>query len=146
MPDPYDGARQVEIKQRKEEAEALQGRAPFVSASKSLDFFDGHKRVASSKAYTEDPRVPERVPKPSEFQPLGAAFYPAKAPTSGWQGAFNKFPLYIEDPLDEKMKLAKAEAEAAKNVGAAPFKPTSKPFTTPQPSIVFHTVGPKPMS
>ena len=42
------------------------------------------------------------------------------------------------------MKLAKQEAEAAENV-ARSFA-TSKPFTTPQPSIVFKTFGPQPMS
>lgn len=146
-PDPYDSARQAEISERKKGSEALQGRPPFSSASKSLDFFDGHKRVASSAVYTEDPRVPERPKPKSEFAPVAdRPFYPARGPRSGWQGAMNKFPVYLPDPLEEKMKLAKQEAEAAKNVGAAPFKPTSKPFTTPQPSIVFKTFGPQPMS
>ena len=91
--------------------------------------------------------MPERPKPKSEFAPVAdRPFYPARGPRSGWQGAMNKFPVYLPDPLEEKMKLAKQEAEAAKNVGAAPFKPTSKPFTTPQPSIVFKTFGPQPMS
>ena len=48
--------------------------------------------------------------------------------------------------LEEKLKAAKAAAAAARIEGQAPFKPTSKPHTTPTPSIVFHTAGPKPMS
>ena len=47
----------------------------------------------------------------------------------------------MEDPLEEKMKLAKAAAAAAKLDGVAPFKPTSKPFSTPTPSIVFKVAG-----
>ena len=49
-----------------------------------------------------------------------------------------------QDPLEEKMKLAKAAAAAARREGAAPFKPTSKPYTTPCPSILFHTPGGSP--
>ena len=91
--------------------------------------------------------IPKREAKASEFAPVSErAFYPSRAPRSGPLGTFTKFPEYKEDPLEEKMKIAKAAAEAAKNVGAAPFKPTSKPHTTPTPSIAFHTVGPKPMS
>ena len=74
------------------------------------------------------------------------AFYPSRAPRSGPQGTFTKFPEYLPDPLEEKLKKAKEEAAKARIVGAAPFKPTSKPHTTPMPSIVFHITGPKPMS
>ena len=103
--------------------------------------------MASSKLFTEDPIIPKREEKVTEFQNVSErAFYPSRAPKSGPLGTFNKFPEYKEDPLEEKMKLAKAAAAEARLVGAAPFKPTSKPHTTPTPSIVFHTVGPKPMS
>ena len=55
--------------------------------SHSLDFFDGyreHARVATSKIFTEEPRVPERKAKESEFKPIvERAFYPARAPRSG---------------------------------------------------------------
>ena len=62
MPDPYDMAKQVEAAQRaaaKEAGGALGERPAFKSVSHALDFFDGHRFVASSKVYTEDPRVPE---------------------------------------------------------------------------------------
>jgi len=143
-PDPYDLARQKESAERKANAEALLGRAPFKSMSHAVDFFDGHGRVASSKTYTEDPRIPERPPAPKPEASEQRAFYPSRAPRSGPQGTFNKFPEYKEDPLEEKLKLAKAAAEAARQVGSVPFKPTSKPHTTPTPSISFHIVGPKP--
>ena len=57
-----------------------------------------------------------------------------------------QFPEYKEDPLEEKMKAAKAAAAAARVAGAAPFKPTSRPHTTPTPSIMFHAAGPQPAS
>ena len=93
--------------------------------------------------FTENPRVPERAPPPAEPPPVSdKPFYPSKAPTSGPQGTFNKFPKYIEDPLDVKMKAAKAAADALKREGLQPFKPTSKPFSTPTPTIMFHVTGP----
>ena len=143
--DPYDLARQKEKADRQKDQEALQGRAPFKTMSHALDFFDAHGKVASSKVYTEDPIIPKKPDPPPEAPPVSErAFYPSRAPRSGPLGTFNKFPEYKEDPLEEKLKLAKAAAEAARAVGAAPFKPTSKPHTTPTPSIVFHTAGPKP--
>jgi hypothetical protein len=143
VPDPYDLARQKEMADRKAGAEMMEGRAPFRSVSHACDFFDGCKGVASSKIYSEDPRVPERKPKEPDFLPVTErAFFPSAAPKSGPLGTFAKFPKYMEDPLEEKMKLAKAAAAEAANVGAAPFKPTSKPHTTPTPSILFHTAGP----
>ena len=82
---------------------------------------------------------------PAEAPPVSErAFYPSKAPKSGPLGTFTPFPPYKEDPLEEKMKLAKEAALQARLVGGAPFKPTSKPHTTPTPSIIFHTAGPKP--
>jgi len=109
----------------------------------ALDFFDGHGRVASSSVYTENPRGPERPPPPAEAPPVSdKPFYPSKAPTSGPQGAFSKFPKYIEDPLDLKVKAAKEAAKTLERDGLAPFKPTSKPFSTRTPTIMFHIVGP----
>jgi len=150
--DPYDLARQKESAERKANADALMGRPPFKTMSHALDFFDqpganGHARVSSSKMFTEDPRVPERKPEAkTESAVSERAFYPSRAPRSGPQGTFSKFPEYKEDPLEEKIKLAQAAAAAARMVGAAPFKPTSKPHSTRQPSIAFRIVGPKPMS
>ena len=77
-------------------------------------------------------------PPPAEAPPVSErAFYPSRAPRSGPLGTFNKFPPYIEDPLSEKMKLAKAAAAAARLEGVAPFKPTGRGYSTPTPSIVF---------
>ena len=141
--DPYDAARKKEQEDRVKDIEALQGRPPFKSMSKAVDFFDGHGRVASSKAYTEDPRVPERPAKPPEFTNVSdRPFFPAQAPKSGPQGTFNKFPEYKEDPLHLKVEAAKKAAEEARAVGDRPFKPTGKPHSTPTPSILFHTPGP----
>lgn len=143
--DPYDAARQKEQQQRQKDIEALQGRPAFKSMSRSLDFFDGKPKVASSQLYTEDPRVPERPPPPPAAAAVSErAFYPARAPRSGPQGTFNKFPEYKEDPLHLKLQKAKEEAAAARREGAAPFKPTGNPHTTPTPTIAFHIVGPKP--
>ena len=123
--DPYDAARKKEQEDRVKDIEALQGRPPFKSMSKAVDFFDGHGRVASSKAYTEDPRVPERPAKPPEFTNVSdRPFFPAQAPKSGPQGTFNKFPEYKEDPLHLKVEAAKKAAEEARAVGDRPFKPT----------------------
>ena len=142
--DPYDLARQKESTERKENHEQLMGRPPFKTMSHSVDFFDAHGRVASSKVYTEEPRIPPRPDPPAEAPPVSErAFYPSKAPKSGPLGTLTPFPAYKEDPLEEKMKLAKEAALQARLVGVAPFKPTSKPHSTPTPSIVFHTAGPK---
>jgi len=142
--DPYDMARQYEKAERQANEVAIQGRPPFRTVSKSVDFFDGKKGVAASGVYTEEPRMPERAPPAaSEFKVVGGPFYPAKAPKSGKQGTFNKFPEYKEDPLDEKLKAAKAAAEAAKAVNSNPFKPPAKPKTMPQKSILFHQPGPQ---
>ena len=114
---------------------------------KAIDFFDGHGRVASSKAFTEDPRVPERpAPPPEKGNVSEVPFKPARAPRSGPQATFNKFPVYMDDPEHLKQAARKAEAEAARAVGEQPFKPTGPPHSTPTPSIVFHTTGPKPTS
>jgi len=149
-PDPYDLPRQREIAERKANSEALQGRPAFKQMSHSLDFFDTHKehaRVATSKIFTEDPIIPKREAKVSTFANVSdKAFYPSRAPRSGPLGTFEKFPVYKEDPLEEKMKVAKAAAAEARIAGAAPFKPTSKPFTTPCPTIMFHIPGAKPTS
>ena len=103
--------------------------------------------VASSAIFAENPRLPERPPPAPYGQNVtDRPFFPAQAPRSGPQGTFNKFPVYMEDPLHLKVEAAKAAAAAASAVGAAPFKPTGKPHTTPTPSIVFHTVGPKASS
>ena len=143
--DEYDLARQKESSERKASAESLLGRAPFKTVSHALDFFDAHNRVASSKLFTEDPRIPARPPPaPTGQNVVERAFYPSRAPRSGPLGTFTKFPEYLPDPLEEKMKAAKEAAAAARLVGAAPFKPTSKPHTTRTPSIVFHTAGPSP--
>ena len=72
-----------------------------------------------------------------------AAFYPSRAPRSGPLGTFTKFPEYIEDPLEEKMKVAREAAKAAR-INSTPFKPTSKPKTSPSRTIIFHTKGLKP--
>lgn len=144
VPDPYDLARQKELAMAKEHTEAMLGRAPMKTMSKAVDFFDQKKdRVASSLTYTEDPRVPERPPKEgSPFKNVSdAPFKPARAPRSGPQGTFNKFPEYKEDPWDLKIKKAQEEAAANRREGAAPFKPTGNPHTTPNPSIVFHVPG-----
>lgn len=147
MSDPYDLAQKKERADRQAAAATMEGKAPFKTMTHALDFFDSWPRVASSKVWTEEPRVPERKPKESEFAPVAErAFYPARAPRSGPLGTFLPFPKYMEDPLEEKMKLAKAAAAAAKLDGIAPFKPTGKPHSTPSPSIVFHTIGPKPTS
>jgi len=142
--DPYDMARQYENAERKFNNEAIAGRPPFRTVSHSLDFFDHKKGVASSAVFTEEPRIPERAPKEDEGKPVSTApFYPAKAPKSGHQGTFNKFPAYKEDPLDEKLKAAKAAAEAARAIIGNPFKPPQKPKTCPTKSILFHQPGPQ---
>jgi len=144
--DPYDLARQKESSERKANAAAMEGRPAFKTMSHSLDFFDSQARVSSSKIWTEDPIVKPREVTVTEFKNVtDRAFYPSRAPRSGPLGTFNKFPEYKEDPLDEKMKAAKAAAAAARTEGA-PFKPTSKPHTTPTPTNVIHTNGPKPKS
>ena len=77
--------------------EASLGRPPFRTVSHAVDFFDAKKGVASSAVFTEEPRVPDRDPKDSgsEFKPVGGPFYPSKAPRSGKQGTFTKFPEYL---------------------------------------------------
>jgi hypothetical protein len=136
--DPYELAQKAEKAERLKEMEAIAGRPPLKPMSHAVDFFDGFGRVAASKVYTEDPIIPKKPPPPAEAPPVSErAFYPSRAPRSGPLGTFNKFPPYIEDPLSEKMKLAKAAAAAARLEGVAPFKPTGRGYSTPTPSIVF---------
>mmetsp|Transcript_2792 Transcript_2792/g.7807 ORF Transcript_2792/g.7807 Transcript_2792/m.7807 type:complete len:334 (-) Transcript_2792:359-1360(-) len=140
--DPYDNSRQKEREMAKADAEAIAGRPAYKTMDKSLDFFDSHRRVAASKVYMEEPRVPERPPKESpgkaNYVDHGRAFFPAKAPRSGPQATFNKFPVYIEDPLHLKIKAAQEEAAKHKIEGLAPFKPTGNAYSVPCPSIVFN--------
>jgi len=142
--DPYDMARQYENAERKFNQEAVAGRPPFRTVSHSLDFFDAKKGVASSQIFTEEPRMPDKPKKEDDGKPVsGAPFYPSRAPKSGHVGTFNKFPLYMEDPLDLKLKAARAAAEAARAVNSNPFKPPQKPKTCPTRSILFHQPGPQ---
>lgn len=134
--DPYDLARQAERQERKFNMEAIAGRPAFKTVSHSVDFFDGKRTVAASAVYTEEPRMPERPAAPKEEPISGAAFYPARAPKSGPLGTFMKFPEYKEDPLEEKLKAAKLAAADAR-ISTVPFKPTSKPKSSPSKSIIF---------
>jgi hypothetical protein len=110
---------------------------------RAIDFFDTKPKVASSEVYTENPRLPERPPPPPELPPVSERpFYPSRAPRSGPQGTFSKFPEYKEDPLDLKVKAAKEAAAALKREGLAPFKPNGNIYSVPTPTIVFHAVGP----
>uniref|UniRef100_A0A7S3BTE4 Cilia-and flagella-associated protein 96 n=1 Tax=Haptolina ericina TaxID=156174 RepID=A0A7S3BTE4_9EUKA len=143
--DPYDAARQYEKRERMLNEEASLGRPPFRTVSHAVDFFDAKKGVASSAVFTEEPRVPDRDPKDSgsEFKPVGGPFYPSKAPRSGKQGTFTKFPEYLPDPLEEKLKAAKEAAQAARASIGGPFKPPQKPKTCPTKTIIFHQPGPQ---
>jgi len=144
--DEYDRARQKEQAERKENVARTGERPAFKTMSSANDFFDQtHRAVSSSKVFTEDPRIPQKDNKVAEMPNVSdKPFYPSRFPRSGPQGTFEKFPVYKEDPLEEKIKIAKEAAAAARVVGAAPFKPTSKPYTTPCPSIAFHVSGPTP--
>lgn len=141
LTDEYDRAHKLEQAERKKHEAARLGRAPFRTMSRSLDFFDSHKSVSSSKIYTEDPRMPERASKTAGESPgKGAPFYPSRAPRSGRQGTFEKFPPYQEDPLEEKLKRTQQEVQSARIKGPA-FRPTSKPKTVRTPSILFRQPG-----
>jgi len=77
--------------------------------------------------------------------PLGkpvsdAPFFPAKAPKSGPQATFNKFPVYMEDPAHLKLKAAQEEAAKHPVIGA-PFKPTGPSGAACTPSVMFHVPG-----
>jgi len=141
--DPYDLARQKEQADRKASSEALLGRPPFLSMRHAVDFFDGKAHLASSEVFTENPRLPEKPKPPEGPGPITTTpFFPSKAPKSGPQGTFNKFPEYKEDPLHLKVKAAKEAAAKERIAGAAPFKLGSPaPFSVPQPTIVFHVPG-----
>jgi len=142
MDDPYSRAHDLEIAELKHHEEMRNNRPPFRTMSRSVDFFDSHQRVAASKVYTEDPIMPAHEEKPSSAgaNVSSAPFYPARAPRSGPQGTFQKFPEYREDPLEEKIKATRAAIEATKVTGA-PFKPTSNPKTMRTQSVLFHQPG-----
>ena len=143
--DPYDAARLKEKEMMAKDTEAIAGRPAYKTMSHSVDFFDQPTYTcASSAIFTENPRLPERPPKSTvvgKYAEHDRAFRPAQAPKSGPQGTFEKFPKYIEDPLDLKIKEAKEEAAKNRIEGAAPFKPTGTGNSIPQPSILFHTYG-----
>jgi len=141
--DPYDLARQKEQADRKAGTDKLLGRPPFLSMRHAVDFFDGKPHLASSEVFTENPRIPEKPPPPPAAAPISTTpFFPSKAPKSGPQGTFNKFPEYKEDPLHLKIEAAKKAAAEQRIAGAAPFKLGSPaPYTVPTPTIVFHVPG-----
>jgi len=140
LDDPYSLASDAERAQRKHTAEMRAGRPPFRSMSRSLDFFDCQPKVAASLVYTEDPMMPAK-PEPEKAEAISLKpFYPSKAPSSGPQGTFMKFPEYKEDPLDLKLKALAEEVAAAKRTGPA-FKPPSKPKSMRVTSVLFHEAG-----
>lgn len=138
--DPYELMQQKANEMHKEGMEAMLGRPPLVSMSHALDFIDGKRRVAAPEILTENPRLPERAPKPEPPPISTQPFFPAKAPKSGPQATFNKFPVYMADPAHLKLKAA--QEEMAKNpVMGAPFKPTGPSGAACTPSIAFHVPG-----
>jgi len=140
MNDPYDLAHDAEKAEQKHHEAMRSGRPPFRTMSRSLDFFDSHPKVAASKVYTEDPPVPAKPEAAKEEAKPMAPFYPSKAPKSGPQGTFEKFPEYHPDPLDLKIKAVQEEVAKARPTGA-PFKPTSKPKSMRTTSVLFHEPG-----
>jgi len=138
--DPYGMAHEKELEMHRAGLEMIAGRPPMSTMCHAMDFIDGKKRVAAPEIFTENPRLPER-PKPPEPQPISSVpFFPAKAPSSGPQGTFHKFPVYIEDPAHLKLKAAQEEAAKHPVIGA-PFKPTGPSGGAPTPSIKFHVPG-----
>jgi len=139
-PDPYDLARQFEREERKFNAKKGEGRPPYKTMGHSYDYFDSHEKVAAPKGLTEDPRMPDKPPPESKAPPITVPFYPPQAPREGKLGTFGKFPQYMDDPLDEKMKAAREQAEKEKITTAA-FKPGAGSKSTPTKSIAFHQPG-----
>lgn len=139
--DPYSAAHDKEKEMAKAGNEASLGRPPWSGKSHALDFIDGKRRVAAPEIFTENPRVPERPATAPAFQPVSEApWKPSKAPSSGAQATFNKFPKYMEDPAH--LKLQAYREEAAKHpVLGAPFKPTGPSSANCTPSIAFHVPG-----
>ena len=115
----------------------------------SLDFFDGHKNVAAPKGLTEDPRIPDK-PAQGEAPPKaqGAPFYPARGPRSGSGsphvlgplGTFQKFPEYMDDPLEAKLAAAR-EAAAAIQLSGGAWKPSYRGKSSPTKTVLFHEPG-----
>merc|ERR1719240_1152457 len=104
-------AHEKEVAMAKEGRDAMLGRPPLVPMSHALDFIDGKKRVAAPEIFTENPRVPERPATAPAFQPVSEApWKPSKAPSSGAQATFNKFPKYMEDPAHLKLQAYREEA------------------------------------
>lgn len=60
---------------------------------------------------------------------IPVAFVPSHPARSGLYSTINKFPVHIADPLDEKIKEAKAKkkAEMDKLEGKEPFRPSAFP-------------------
>lgn len=139
-PDPYDLARQFEREERKFNAAKGAGRPPYKTMGHSCDYFDSHDRVAAPKGLTEDPRMPDKPPPDSKPPAITVPFYASQAPRKGKLGTFGKFPQYMDDPLEEKIKAARAQAEKEKITTAA-FRPTSPSKSTPSKSILFHQPG-----
>ena len=141
-PDPYDLARQYERAERAFNKERLASRPAYKTMSHSLDFFDGYKSVASRKIL-EPQEQPEKPATPAAEAGKAISetpFYPAQGPRSGPLGTFSKFPEYIEDPEDAKMKAAREAAAEAKITGGA-WRPTYSNKSTPMKTIVFREAG-----
>lgn len=141
--DPFDGTREKEMKERKENSEKIIGKAAFKATAKPLDFFDTQPNVASSKVYTMDKPMPEVKKKEAAVvkNVTEKPFKPSSPPKGGYNSTFTKFPEYKHDPYDVKLSAEdakKAKEQRAANQSTKPvWKSMSVPKSSPTKSIVF---------
>ena len=78
------------------------------------------------------------VPLQKSDEAIEKPFRPSHPMKKGYNGTLDKFPKYMEDPLDLKLAKEKAErmAEIKKLAGGAPFVPPSTTKTAATASVL----------
>lgn len=128
MPDDYNYPKTLATKEM-QEAKKLEQEKPFSQKVRQIGNFNSAKAV-----FGEDPQIPARAPK-SEMKPpmvQELAFKPAKPARSGHSCTFEKFPVYMENPL--KFTQRKQVVEGEEHPPA--FKSATLFKSRPTPSVV----------
>lgn len=128
MKDDYNYPKELATKEM-QEAKKLEQEKPFSQKAKQIGNFNSLKAV-----FGEDPMIPAR-PAKEEMKPAmehDVAFKPAKPARSGHSCTFEKFPVYMENPL--KFTTRKQVVEGEETPPA--FKSATLFKSRPTPSVV----------
>lgn len=123
MPDDYNYPKKLASKEYEEGKKLLQDK-PFSQRAKTIGVFNKNLQV-----FGEDVPIPKREPHTPTKPPMvqEAAFKPAKPARSGVSCTFEKFPVYMENPLKFTTRKVAVEGEEAMAVFKSPTHHRSRP-------------------